>query len=95
MPLLSFERANQWVPLDFMLKTDKMKLPLHEFSFVKATAPSYFSALPNLMRRHLFNKHSISFCRIRNKHMRDSTYNLSVLQNRAAAHALNNPACLR
>jgi len=39
MPLLSFERANQWVPLDFMLKTDKMKLPLHEFSFVKATAP--------------------------------------------------------
>lgn len=41
MPLLSFERANQWVPLDFMLKTDKMKLPLHEFSFVKATAPSF------------------------------------------------------
>ena len=39
MPLLSFERVNQWVPLDFMLKTDKMKLPLHEFSFVKATAP--------------------------------------------------------
>lgn len=42
MPLLSFERANQWVPLDFMLKTDKMKLPLHEFSFVKATAPYAF-----------------------------------------------------
>lgn len=41
MPLLSFERANQWVPLDFMLKTDKMKLPLHEFSFVKATAPFF------------------------------------------------------
>ena len=42
MPLLSFDRANQWVPLDFMLKTDKMKLPLHEFSFVKATAPYFF-----------------------------------------------------
>ena len=42
MPLLSFDRINQWVPLDFMLKTDKMKLPLHEFSFVKATAP-YFA----------------------------------------------------
>ncbi len=39
MPLLSLDRINQWVPLDFMLKTDKMKLPLHEFSFVKATAP--------------------------------------------------------
>ena len=38
MPLLSLDRINQWVPLDFMLKTDKMKLPLHEFSFVKATA---------------------------------------------------------
>ena len=35
---LSFDRINQGVPLDFMLKTDKMKLPLHEFSFVKATA---------------------------------------------------------
>ena len=49
MPLLSLNRINQWVPLDFMLKTDKMKLPLHEFSFVKATAPfitiSYFSAV--------------------------------------------------
>lgn len=42
MPLLSFERANQWVPLDFMLKTDKMKLPFHDFSFVKATAPLFF-----------------------------------------------------
>ena len=41
MPFLSFDRINQWVPLDFMLKTDKMKLPLHEFSFVKATAPSF------------------------------------------------------
>ena len=39
MPFLSFDRINQWVPLDFMLKTEKMKLPLHEFSFVKATAP--------------------------------------------------------
>ncbi len=38
---LSFDRINQGVPLDFMLKTDKMKLPLHEFSFVKATAPFY------------------------------------------------------
>ena len=42
MPLLSLDRINQWVPLDFMLKTDKMKLPLHEFSFVKATAPFVF-----------------------------------------------------
>lgn len=42
MPLLSLDRINQWVPLDFMLKTDKMKLPLHEFSFVKATAPISF-----------------------------------------------------
>ena len=25
MPLLSFDRVNQWVPLDFMLKTDKKK----------------------------------------------------------------------
>lgn len=41
MPFLSFDRINQWVPLDFMLKTDKMKLPLHEFSFVKATAPFF------------------------------------------------------
>ena len=41
MPLLSLDRINQWVPLDFMLKTDKMKLPLHEFSFVKATAPFF------------------------------------------------------
>ena len=47
MPLLSFERANQWVPLDFMLKTDKMKLPLHEFSFVKATAPFWHYKLQN------------------------------------------------
>ncbi len=38
---LSFDRINQGVPLDFMLKTDKMKLPLHEFSFVKATALFY------------------------------------------------------
>ena len=27
--------------LGFILKTTKMKLPLHEFLFVKATAPSY------------------------------------------------------
>lgn len=45
MPLLSFDRANQWVPLDFVQKTDKMKLPLHEFSFVKATATSEFLVL--------------------------------------------------
>lgn len=60
MPLLSLDRINQWVPLDFMLKTDKMKLPLHEFSFVKATAPKLFvpfmsvqSRLPQIRRIRL------------------------------------------
>ena len=51
MPLLSFERANQWVPLDFMLKTDKMKLPLHEFSFVKATAPCIKNANGGILKK--------------------------------------------
>ena len=55
MPLLSFERANQWVPLDFMLKTDKMKLPLHEFSFVKATAPlSCNKCSPSILKLYYY-----------------------------------------
>ena len=39
MPLLSFDYINQCFLLDFMLKIDKKKLPLHESHFVKATAP--------------------------------------------------------
>ncbi len=39
MPLLSIDYINQCFLLDFMLKIDKKKLPLHESHFVKATAP--------------------------------------------------------
>ena len=39
MPLLSIDHINHNFLLDFMLKTEKKKLPLQEFSFVKATAP--------------------------------------------------------
>ena len=41
MPLLSIDYINQCFLLDFMLKIDKKKLPLHESHFVKATAPSF------------------------------------------------------
>ena len=55
MPLLSLDRINQWVPLDFMLKTDKMKLPLHEFSFVKATyITCYASGMSDMVCRQPF-----------------------------------------
>ena len=42
MPLLSIDYINQCFLLDFMLKIDKKKLPLHESHFVKATAPFKF-----------------------------------------------------
>lgn len=56
MPLLSFERANQWVPLDFMLKTDKMKLPLHEFSFVKTTAPFFYVFAKDTQKSAMYDR---------------------------------------
>ena len=41
---------------------------------------------------HVFYKDPVSFFRLSDKYMGDRSYNLSVLQNRASAHALHDPA---
>jgi hypothetical protein len=39
-------KINQKFSLNFIPKTAKKKLPLHDFSIVKATAPSFFIPSP-------------------------------------------------
>lgn len=44
------------------------------------------------MGQHFLYKNPIPFCGIVDQHMRDRTCQLSVLDNGAAAHTLNDPA---
>lgn len=53
MPLLSIDYINQCFLLDFMLKIDKKKLPLHESHFVKATAPSLRNRYQNFKEKFI------------------------------------------
>ena len=43
---------------------------------------------------HVFYKDPVSFFRLSDKYMGDRSYNLSILQNRASAHPLHDPAGL-
>ena len=54
MPLLSIDYINQCFLLDFMLKIDKKKLPLHESHFVKATAPSLYTKSVSYWHMRMF-----------------------------------------
>ena len=44
------------------------------------------------MPQHIFHKNSISSCRIVDENVGDSSDELSVLDDRAAGHALDDPA---